>query len=253
MFNLKAEISKLIKGECFDDENVLASYSRDASLFEVKPKLVVFPKDSGDIQRIIQFVAQNKAKNVELSVTVRAAGSCMTGGSLNESIILDITKHIAGLPEIQESEAVVLPGTFYRDFETETLKRDLILPCYTASKNLCAIGGMIGNNAAGEKTLAYGKMEDYILETKAVFSDGNEYAVKPLNKEELDAKISQSDFEGNIYRRLFELITFNSKLITSSKPKVSKNSAGYYLWNVWDGKTFDMNKLIVGSQGTLCR
>jgi len=122
---------------------------------------------------------------------------------------------------------------------------------FPASKNLCAIGGIVSNNSGGEKTLAYGKTEKYVEQLKVVFSDGNEYVIKPLNKEELDTKINQGDFEGNIYKEIFELVSQNRELLKNAKPNVSKNSAGYYLWNIWDGIIFDLNKLIVGSQGTL--
>lgn len=249
--SLGEEIKKFFAGEVFDDGETLEKYSHDASLFEVRPQVVVWPKDSEDIKKLVKFVADKKAENPNLSLTVRSAGTCMSGGSLNESIIIDVTKHINGVRSINKDEAVVLPGTYYRDFEVETLKFDSILPCYTASKNLCAIGGMIGNNAAGEKTLRYGKMENYIKELKVVFTDGNEYIVRPLNKDELDKKIAQGDFEGNLYKEIFEIVSKNSEILEKEKPKVSKNSAGYYLWNVWDGKTFDLTKLIVGSQGTL--
>jgi len=94
-------------------------------------------------------------------------------------------------------------------------------------------------------------MENYVNKLKVIFSDGNEYEVKPLSKDEFAAKISQDDFEGNLYRETFELIKNNKEIIMAAKPDVSKNSAGYYLWNVWDEKTFDLTKLIVGSQGTL--
>lgn len=247
----KEDIKSFFKGEVQDDGKTLDTFSRDASLFQVQPKLVVFPKDSEDIQKLVSYVSENKANDPTLSITGRSAGSCMSGGSLNESIILDFTKHITGIKSLSADEAVVLPGTFYRDFEPETLKLGSILPCFTASKNLCALGGMVANNSAGEKTLQYGKMEDYVKKLKVIFADGKEYEVKPLSKDEFAAKISQDDFEGNLYKNVFELIKNNKEMIMAAKPDVSKNSAGYYLWNVWDGKTFDLTKLIVGSQGTL--
>lgn len=247
----KENIRKFFKGEIVDDEASLTTYSHDASLFEVRPKLVLFPKDAEDVRRVVEYVNEHKAADPALSITARSAGSCMSGGSLNESIILDFTKHINGIQNLTASEATVRPGTFYRDFEVETLKIGSILPCYTASKNLCAIGGMILNNAAGEKTLQYGKMENYVKELRVIFTDGKEYDVRPLSKAQLDAKMAQGDFEGNVYKKTFDLIQNNSEVIKKAKPDVSKNSAGYYLWNVWDGETFDMTKLIVGSQGTL--
>ncbi len=268
---LVEEIKQFFKGDVLYDDETLTKYSHDASLFEVRPKIVAFPEDARDIEQLVRFVNSKKmAKTVagsvqgsiessvagedrDLSITARAAGSCMSGGSLSESIILDVTKHINRLKSLSGTEAVVEPGMFYRDFEVETLKLDRILPCYTASKNLCALGGMIGNNAAGEKTLQYGKMENYVLELKVIFADGNEYVVKPLTKPELDEKIAQGGFEGNLYKEVFDLITQNKIEIAHAKPQVSKNSAGYYLWNVWNEREqiFDLTKLIVGSQGTL--
>jgi len=250
---MKEEIQKFFKGEVFDDEETLKTYSHDASLFEVKPKLVVFPQDRDDLKNLVKFINDNKEKDPSLSLTVRAAGSCMSGGSLNESIIADVSKHMNHLGEIDSNTITTEPGVFYRDFEPKTLEKNLILPCYTASKNLCAMGGMVANNSGGEKTLRYGKMENFILESKVIFRDSNEYTVKPLTRSDLVQKMAQGDFEGNLYKNLFELLESNKEIIEQARPQVSKNSAGYYLWNIWDVKhsVFDINKLIVGSQGTL--
>jgi FAD/FMN-containing dehydrogenase len=244
---MKEEIQKFFRGEIFDDAATMKAYSRDASLFEVRPEIVVWPRDSEDLQKLVKWVGENPKH----SITMRAAGSDMSGGPLGESIIADVTKHMNYIGTVDEAGTYVEPGAFYRDFEKKTLEKGLILPCYTASKNLCALGGMIGNNCAGEKTLRYGKMESYILETKVIFSDSNEYLVRPLTKQELGRKMADGGFEGELYEKMYQLIMNNEQLIRNSKPKVSKNSAGYYLWNVWDGETFDLNKLLVGSQGTL--
>jgi len=246
---MKEEIKKIFKGEVADDDQTLKQYSKDASLFEVKPGLVVFPKDSEDLKNLVKWTSDNP----DHSITVRAAGSDMTGGPLNESTIADVTRHMNHIGECLDETCVVEPGAFYRDFEKKSLEKGLILPCFPASKNLCALGGMFGNNCGGEKSLRYGKMENFILETKVIFADGNEYKVKPLTKQELENKIAQKDFEGNLYKKIFNLIKENKEIIEQSKPRVSKNSAGYYLWNVLSSALdiFDLNKLLVGSQGTL--
>ena len=249
--DLADSLRKVIEGEVLDDAETLKKCSRDASLFKVTPKLVVYPKHAQDLKNLVQFVNDHKTLDQSLSITMRAAGSDMSGGPLNESIIADVTKHINSIGSISEKGTRVSPGAFYRDFEKHTLVEKLILPCYTASKGLCALGGMIANNCAGEKTLRYGKMEDYVAASKYILSDGNEYEIKPLSKPELEQKMAQGDFEGELYKKLFELIESNKELISNAKPKVSKNSAGYFLWNVWDGKTFDLNKLLTGAQGTL--
>jgi FAD/FMN-containing dehydrogenase len=129
----------------------------------------------------------------------------------------------------------------------------MILPTYPASRELCTLGGMVANNAGGEKSLKYGKTEDYVLALRTVFADGQEYLIKPLSEPELKQKMRENSFEGDIYRRIFELIRSNFEVLSAAKPRVSKNSAGYFLWNVWDKKkgVFDLTKLLVGSQGTL--
>ncbi len=273
---MKEEIKKIIKGDVEDSEETLTKYSHDASLLEIRPKIVVFPKDSEDVKSLVKWVNENKDKYTALSITARCAGTDMSGGAIGESIILDFTRYMNKLIKFSDSKITVEPGMFYRDFEKITLEKGLILPCYTASKSLNAVGGMFGNNSAGERTLKYGQMENYILESKVVFADGNEYIVKPLNQEELNKKIIQNDFEGNVYKNIFNLIKENEEEIKNAKPNVSKNSSGYYVWNVTSGNPknfsgltlpgipggthtvqnssdflFDLNKLLVGSQGTL--
>lgn len=264
---MKEEIQKFFKGDVEDSEETLTKYSHDASLLEVRPKLVLFPKDSLDVQNLVKWVNYTKNVDPSLSITARAAGTCMSGGAIGESIILDFTRYMnhlvkfgEGIPQKEKkihteaSSITVQPGMFYRDFEKLTLEKGLILPCYTASKSMNAMGGMYGNNSAGERTLQYGKTEDYVLSAKVVFSDGNEYTVKPLNPKELENKMKGDSFESEVYRSIYKLYQNNKEEILEAKPKVHKNSAGYYIWNLLilqAQPVFDLNKLLVGSQGTL--
>ncbi|MDP3901671.1 MAG: FAD-binding oxidoreductase [bacterium] len=249
--NLAEEIEQLIDGDVFVDDETLQKYSRDASLFVVKPQLVIFPKNVDDIKKLVLFVGKNKDNYTNLSLTARSAGSDMTGGPLNESIVLDFTKYLNNLKEITNNYAVVEPGMFYRDFEVETLKRHRLFPSYPASRDICAMGGIVANNAGGEKSLIYGKTIDYVEELKVILNDGQEYSLKNLTALELQAKIKQNNFEGKLYRQIYDLIDKNYNDIQKVKPRVSKNSSGYYLWSVWDKNNFNLAKLIVGSQGTL--
>lgn len=257
------EIKKNIKGDVADDEATLAKYSHDASLFEVKPAAVVFPKDSEDVKNLVKYAGDHPP----LSITARSGGTDMTGGPLTESIVLDFTKYfnklsiesMSGLTAAASADlsAVALakaePGVWYRDFEKSAAKNGWLLPSYPASKDICAIGGMIGNNSGGEKTLKYGKTEKYVESLKVVLSDGSEHDVKKITKDELAQKIEGKEFENKIYRDVFKLLDKNYELIKNSQPQVSKNSAGYNIWNVWNKETgeFDLTRLFVGAQGTL--
>ncbi len=249
------QLKKTIKGEVLTDDQTLTEYSHDTSLYEVRPQVVVCPKDVKDLQTLVDFVNAHKKDHPELSLTGRSAGTDMGGGSINDSIIVSFTQHFNDKPTIDAKNmmATFQPGVYYRDFEAESLKSELIFPSYPASRMLCAMGGIVNNNSGGEKSYQYGKTENFITQVKAVLSDGKEYTFEPLTMDQLAAKKKKKDLEGHIYREMHQLIEDNYDAIMAAKPKVSKNSAGYFLWNVWDKEKgiFDLTKLLVGAQGTL--
>lgn len=238
-------------GEMEDSKEVLEFYSHDASMFEIKPKLVIAPKTAADVAAAVKVVAERKKHDPHLSLTARSAGTDMSGAAINDSIIIDFKRHLNHLVSVKGDTAVVQPGMLFRDFDTRTGK--YLLPSYPASRDLASVGGMINNNSGGEKSLEFGKTDKYVPELKFVFADGVERVVKPLNRKELDKKMKQKDFEGKVYREMFELVEKHYDRIKAAKPKVSKDSTGYHLWNVWDRETgiFDLTKAIIGAQGTL--
>lgn len=251
--DIYAELAKIFKGEVDTSKETLDFYSHDASIFELKPQAVAYPKDASDIKALVKFVTEQKKDHSELSITPRSRGTDMSGGAIGESIILDVSKYMTELRDVTETGASVQPGKLYREFEVETLKKGSIMPSYPASRDLASVGGMASNNAGGEKSLEYGKTDNFITELTVVLSDGNEYVVKPLTRTELNEKMGQDDFEGNLYRQTFELLDKHYDEIKAAAPKVTKDSTGYHLWNIWNKETgmFDLTKLFVGAQGTL--
>ena len=252
--NIREEIAGKIQGDILDSPEIIRRYSRDTSIFTRTPSLVVAPKNADDISALVKIVAEKKAAGENVSLTGRSAGTDMSGGSLTDSIVVSFTEHMNSLVALRDTEADVEPGMYYRDFEKETLgKKGVILPSYPASRELCAIGGIVSNNSGGELTLRYGKTERYVRALDVVLSDGSKATIRPLSFTELEEKKKEQTFEGKMYRDVSNLIEVNKQEIASAKPSVTKNSAGYSLWNVVDEekKTFDLTQLIVGSQGTL--
>ncbi len=247
------QLRSIITGEVSTLQADRATFSHDTSIFEITPSLIVYPKNKEDVSEVVRLIHKRKSEGEDISITGRSAGTDMTGGPLTSSIVMGFTKYMNHIGKIEGDHATTEPGVFYRDFEKETLKQGLILPSYPASRELCAIGGIINNNSGGERTLAYGKTERYVEELSVVLSDGSPVTFRKLSMEELAQKEAQQDLEGAIYRETHALIEKNYETIMAAKPKVTKNSAGYALWNVYDKEqgTFDLTKLIVGAQGTL--
>lgn len=250
--------SQLLKQRGFEGDQDASQetrqfYSHDASLFELIPQLVVFPKNTADLQRLVVCAHLLRHEIPNLSLTPRSAGTCMSGGAINDSVVVDFTRHFNKIEEVTEHSARAQPGVFYRDFEKATKQKGALLPTFPASRELAAIGGMVANNAGGEKSLEFGKTENFVTELGVVLSDGQQYVLKPLNRQELKAKMENANFEGQTYKQMFELLESNYDAIKAAKPHVSKNSTGYNLWDVWDRESnlFDLTKLFVGSQGTL--
>ncbi len=249
MSELQTELQSLIHGEVLEDAETLADCDHDASLFTVTPQIVVRPKDVTDVQNLVKFVDGHKG----LSLTARSAGTDMSGGPLTKSIVVDMLPYFDHIHKVGRGFAETEPGVYYRDFEKATLKTGQLMPSYPASRELCTVGGMAANNSGGEKTLRFGKVQDYVESLNVVLADGESHVLRPLSVKELAGKLRARDFEGDLYRGMFDLVKTNYDLLQAAKPKVSKNSAGYNLWDVWNPQTgiFDLTKTFVGSQGTL--
>ncbi len=275
---IQQELSLLIEGDISILDSDLESHAIDWSLFKIKPQMVVFPKSSQDIEKLVTFVNDHNSKNTEkISLTARAAGTDMTGGPLNTSIIVDVTRymnkvspaivedfgsqeHREGFPYQISGKITVEPGTKYLAFEEETLKNNLIMPTFPASRKICAVGGMVANNGAGEKTFKYGQNKDFVESLKIILSDGKEYTISKLSYAELNELWSENNLLSTISKEIYALAKENWDFIKSKKPKTSKNSAGYLLWDIISVDTFqefesgkgffDLTKLFVGAQGT---
>ena len=259
-------IEKGLQGEVSFEKDDLNTHAFDESIFHIQPDLVIYPKNAHDIEEAAALTNKfNKSGNT-VSLTPRAAGSGLSGGSLNDSVIINTTRYLNKLLKARTNpdgsiDYTAQPGMYYRDLEKVMDKKNVYIPSLPASKDLCCLGGMFGNNAAGADTFRYGHTSDYVTSLKIVLADAKEYVVHSrLDYAGLTELLKRKDALGQLYGTVWDLVREHEAEINSAKPITRKNTAGYPLWNVLDcsvsdfkaGKgNFNIIELLCGSQGTL--
>lgn len=235
-----------------DNEAKLAlrlSHSTDSSIFQVIPQDVVFPQTVEDVKQIVK-----DATELGQVLSVRAGGTCMSGSSLSKGLIINMTEYMNKITvQPYTKSAVIEMGAFYRDLELETKKHDLLFAPYTSSKDTCGIGGMIGNNASGEKSVRHGAVIDNIHSVEVVLYDGQLYTFENINEESYQKIMKEKTVLGSIYRQVRELYDTQATEYRQAVGQVRKASSGYRLERIYDEKTatWNLGKLFIGAQATL--
>lgn len=195
-------IEQLIQGEVETTAEARQKFSRDASIFEVTPEAILYPKDVADLKALITHVSERRRAGVNVSLSARNGGTCMSGGSLTESYVVNMSRYFNRISPVDtvNRKLTVQGGVMHLEVEKATHPLGLYFPPYTSSHDICGIGGMIGNNASGEKSVKYGPTSSNVKRLKAVLSDGNEYEFGPLTATEVAAKRRLPGFEGELYR-----------------------------------------------------
>jgi FAD/FMN-containing dehydrogenase len=200
------QLRAIFKGDISTDRASREALSRDASIYELVPEAVLAPKTTTDIEKLVKFVTKNKGLYPNLSITPRSAGTDMSGAAIGNSLLLDMTKYFSSIKTLEDTILHVQPGAFMRDIDPYLAAKNLMLGCVPASRAICTIGGMVGNNAGGEQSLRYGNTERSVRELKVVLADGNVYSFKPLTRRQLEIKMKQKTYEASLYRQVYELI-----------------------------------------------
>lgn len=252
------------RGGVSTNKDILTKYSTDESIFSIRPQIVIQPKGQRDIEIAVAVLSAQTQRFPSLSLTPRAAGTGLSGGSLTDSIVLDVTAHMDAIGEIITKKGVTTftcqPGAMWRDVEKRLKKHNVYLPPYPASKDICSIGGAVANNAAGPDSLRFGHTADWVESLNVTLHDAKTYTFAPLTYKEYKTLIKKNNAHATIAKEVFELIAANEKTIQQAKPKTRKNSAGYPLWDVLSttvanfkrgNGTFDLTHIISGSQGTI--
>jgi FAD/FMN-containing dehydrogenase len=230
-------------GDVMSDSTTLERYSTDASSFKLFPQAVYYPKNVNDIVELTKMCKEARKTNPRASLTLRAGGTCMSGGPLNTGWIVDMTKHMHRIViDSKNQTATVEMGAYFRDIEDQAKEHGLMFAAYPSSHRICGIGGMLGNNASGEKSLRCGATSDNVLELEVVLADGTVERIFPKEVTALNTEREKTLFA--LYKK------YGAKLRTATG-SVKKSASGYRLEKVVQGGTFNAVPLFVGAQGTL--
>jgi FAD/FMN-containing dehydrogenase/Fe-S oxidoreductase len=253
-------LANSLEGEIKHDKITITIYSTDASVYKEEPAAVAWPKTVEDIRKILEFAASEKS-----SVTLRAGGTSLAGQVVSSGIIVDISRYLNKILEINKDEMWVRvePGVVLDELNLKLKEQGLFFGPETSTSNRCNIGGMVGNNACGSHSVVYGSTRDHTIEIKALLSDGTEALFGPLSHNEFLDKCKLSTLEGDIYRNINEILgdKLNQKSIRDGypDPKVHRRNTGYAIDQLLDSEIFDERSkrkfnfcnLLTGSEGTL--
>lgn len=245
-------LKKQLRGQVFSNQRTIDYFSTDGSVFRLPPKVAYYPTNAKDVAQAARVSWQLAENGKRLPITARGRGTDQAGGALGEGLMMVFPPHMNKLKAIGKDTVTVQPGLLYDTLQTTLKSHGRFLPPFPSSIQFSTIGGAVANNACGEKTIKYGSTRDYVKSLNVVLANGEHIVAERISKRELNHKKGLTSFEGEVYRKLDGLLLDNKELIEKTHPHVSKNSAGYALWEV-KGKdgSFDLSKLIVGSQGTL--
>lgn len=237
-----------IRGGILADPVSLGLYATDASMYQMQPLAVVAPLDRNDTLRAIRFCAEQG-----LPLLARGGGTSLTGQSIGEAVILDVSRHLTRVLDLNLDEGWVRvePGVVCSELNTLLKPHGVHFAPDPATANRANIGGMIANNAAGMRSVRHGMTIDHVLELDLALATGEVLNLGPLDARQLDAKCALPDREGDIYRGMRELVTCHADEIRSRYPRVIRRSGGYALDALVDADPWNLAKLICGSEGTL--
>lgn len=254
------ELSRHVSGDLRSDEYSRLLYSTDASIYQVMPHAVLLPRVSADVQATVELAHKHR-----VPILARTAGSSLAGQAVNTAVIIDFTKHLNKVIELNVAEkwVRVQPGIVLDELNAYLRPYSLQFGPDPASSSRAAMGGIVSNNSTGSHSIIYGMTADHVLGMSVLLSDGSPVEFGPVTTRELLQYQTRTDFEADIYRQL-ALLTFNEKkrdIIRDGTPRHWRRCGGYNLDRFVDGlgvsfqvphdKRFNLAKMVCGAEGTL--
>lgn len=257
--NKLAELGSKLKGDFYTDYPTRLLYATDASVYREVPLAVARPKDKDDIHTLIRFAHAN-----QVSLIPRTAGTSLAGQVVGGGVVVDISKYMTRVLEINPDEKWVRvePGVILDELNQMLEPLGLFFGPETSTSNRCMIGGMVGNNSCGAHSVVYGSTRDHTLSVKAILYDGSEVEFGSLNEAEFAEKCRGLNLENKLYRHIFEILSdpANHQNIRAEfpDPVIRRRNTGYAIDMLLDcrpftpnGPDFNFSRLLAGSEGTL--
>jgi len=248
MTDLERELQKVVRGDVRFDAGSRLLYSTDASMYQVEPIGVVIPRDAEDAQATVET-----AKRLRVPLLPRGGGTSLTGQSVNHALVIDFTRHLHALLEVNREErwARVQPGLVQDELNARLRPFGLLFGPDTSTSNRATLGGMLGNNSGGSHSIAYGLTVDHVLEITALLADGTRVVFGELTEEAFAAKTRGVGLESTIYRELAALRREVADEVRARYPKTWRRVAGYNLNELVKPFPLNVARVVVGSEGTL--
>lgn len=237
-----------VKGDVLSDAASLGLYATDASVYQITPIAIVLPRHEKDVATALKI-----AKDHQVNVLPRGGGTSLAGQTVGEAMILDFSKYMNRLLEVnvEEGWARVQPGLVRDELNAKLLTHGLHFAPDPATSSRANVGGMIGNNSSGTKSIIYGKTVDHVMELNVILADGTPLHLKEMDKADFIQKGTVADREGEIYQGIQGIIEDNEAEIEARFPKVMRRVQGYNLDEFIDKERWNLSKLVCGSEGTL--
>ncbi len=243
---LISELKSTLKGEVLDSSMSRNLYSTDASLYQIKPACIAAPADLDDVLKCV-----DAARKFNIPLLPRGAGTSLAGQAVSEGIVLDFSRHMRSILEINATEkwVRVQPGIVLDELNLRLRETGLFFAPDVATANRATIGGMIGNNSAGLRSVRYGKTINHVLEFTAVLSDGNKHVFKEVRRGEVETRGGGESAE--IYAATGRVIDGLREEIILRFPDINRLVNGYALNKLLDNDRFNPGLLLCGAEGTL--
>lgn len=248
--DLTQSLGDSIRGEVRFDDVARMLYRTDASIYEMEPIGLVIPRDEADVVELVRWAGRHGA-----SILPRGGGTSLAGQSVGASVHVDFSKYMNEILElnVEERWVRVQPGVVLDELNEFLRPHGLLFGPDVSTSSRANIGGMIGNNSCGARSIIYGKTIDHVLGLRAVLADASTVDIGPLAAAAYAEKAARDDLEGEVYRRVRALALDNAAEIRARFPSVMRRVSGYNLDEYIDEtRLFDLSKIVVGSEGTLC-